>query len=378
MLIRENYLRYCNVNFPITVCGQVIKSPLVEKLVLENAWFKVKKLVLAPDDYLPLYIVRTSNGVPMFGRRLYNNRSESGVYVVDLDSQVNYKFFDQARQNLIGPVGEAFENFISNRDGESCSADITKDAIIHFLGQDVVSLLKSNSIITIDKDDDDAIMQEQESDEKIVATELQGTLSCFYMFRNGASMANIAQMWQDCYSMEHIYLMLVWTNCIFHIMASAGMSEAFQTGFIFDYKTRALKHGTCYYVNPALMLMEIGPCTAANRIAIVSYLVAQAIHEVTHIWTLKHDEHFAMSMTHVVHQSILQEMSQSQLFCVDRQVRALTKRLMKSGTGMNTSMKSGTGMQSGTGMKTRMQSGIPKRVVEISEKPTRQKKTKMV
>ena len=330
---RDEYYRFCRTTFPIFVAGQQVQPVTVCKTIAREEWFVCCQFDL--DHANACYMVRTSAGVLMFSKRIWNSNSAPGYFVVELDAKVNFKMFDQARQGLIKQPGEALRKFLSARDGDHGSNDMDKDHKVCVTG---LSMLKSLSLRSQAENKSSAaprLVLAGENKLRAVPAVAEvpvqvGPVECKYFFRGGKTMDNIDAIWKPGRHVQQVYLLLGWTLALDEAHDALKLKKPdFEVGFVFDADTLAMKEGNTYYINPELMMEEIGNFSKINRFKTMGYLIARAVHEVSHVLYHNHDAGFASVMTDGMSQTLMMELSgsKSALSTKDMKIRSIARRV---------------------------------------------------
>lgn len=322
--VTEGFLRYTNTKFPIKIQNQLITPAPISKTIYQCEYFTAKKLDIS-EKSKSLYIVRTDKGIPMFSRNLYNSMSEKGIFVIDLAAHVNYTSFDQARQSLIGPVGEKFTTYMESRNGAFVSANIVLDHALRVIAPSI-------SLDSLENKSDSSssstyiALTEPESERRMV-----GPISCIYFFRNGTTLDTIPTKWRPGYSWHQIYILLAWKECLQIVITAHNIViPKYDVGFVFDSTTAALKSGNAFYINPVLLARKLNEnFNKPSKVNIMAYLLSRAMHEVAHVYTPNHDEFFVSQMTEIANSTLVSQFQSPSLLRKDEKLRKAAKILYR-------------------------------------------------
>jgi hypothetical protein len=302
--VQNEYLRFCNTIFPIFVNNVQVQPLTTNKTIAHATHFVCKQFDTEDDIGRAFYMIRTHAGVLMFSKRVWGTNSAPGYYSVELNDQVNFTMFDQARQDLVGKPGDQLRKFLSDRDGNHNNADVDKDRRIRIQGSSIhesldilpqVPILAQESVVASSSSSSVIRPEIKSVDPDSVQS---GPVECLYFFRGNKTMDNINAMWRPGQTIEQIYLLLSWTMALDEVFDAFNfVKPLFDVGFVFDSDTVAMKEGDVYYINPELLLQEVTNLGKVNRFKVLGYLLARAVHEVTHVEYHNHDAGFASCMT---------------------------------------------------------------------------------
>lgn len=280
----NEYLKYCQVSFPVFVSGQQVHSYSCHSdIIAQTQHMKVQQYQVEEENDSN-YFIRSHNGVVMFSVNLYNPNSVSGRYVIQLPPHVNYKDFDQSRQTLIHEPGQDLKKFLSERDGAISNTNLMFHTQ-HVECQGMFSYLG----------------------QELKTTTVHAPLSCVYLF-SGSSVGDIQPAkWRPGYHRHSTYLLLLWSKLIFRcidegdldVLMSVSKKDDVRFGFVLDSETAACKKGHTFYLNPVLLEKHVGKIMKKNYLRILSYMIPLAVHEVCHYQSSQHDEMFASAVNKV-------------------------------------------------------------------------------
>jgi hypothetical protein len=161
-----------------------------------------------------------------------------------------------------------------------------------------------------------------------------GALQCYYFFRGGKTMETIDAIWRPGHSQTQIYVLLIWTSTLRQVLRSLDLSaQKFQVGFVFDASTLAMvEHASdpIFYINPELLVKEVGDLKKSKRHHIMAYMLARALHEVSHLRFERHDQSYASELTNNIYQFMAKELKEGTWMKMDLQIRRLTSRVFYS------------------------------------------------
>jgi hypothetical protein len=351
-----DYLQFCKSAFPIFLNQKPIQLAKTVKTIFQGEWFTVHKTDVK-EEYCAVYIIRTSTGIPMFSRQLHNKNSEKGYFLVDLVASVNYTNFDQARQSLVNGPGIALEEFFSKQDGIWATHDLKQEHKEKIQGTSMYQRLyppaatssssssssRANSPPPRERDDytsptspsycpccvERHCVCGEVPEEKLKQHE--GPVQCLYYFRNGKTMENIDEMWKPGKSLEQVYMLLAWTAALREVLTSHPdcpiEANDFQVGFVFDKSTTAMVQNKNFYINPELLFTKLGHLKKSNRHKFIAYVIARALHEVSHLQCSGHDTAYASELTENISDFLAQELTKPHILKMDIRIRKISRQI---------------------------------------------------
>ncbi len=285
----DKYFRFCDLKqAELAVNGRPVRpvktkgSPL-----LVTPDFRVSRLDCTSSDPASTEVmVRAPNGMLMFSRIIWDG-TNPGSMVIDLQGSLaeqGYQAYDQSRQTFVGHYGDAF------------------DKILEKLG-------RSNF-----RHDGDLDYKVEVS--AVGEGKARGPFTCTYFFRDGFTMTGIEGRWTPtCTNRSHVrnaaFVLSLWRAVVEHAVSLMGdkiySAVEYKVGFVFSKTVKAmLEGGKTFYINPTKLMDALSTSTPmqAPRSSIVSYMLAMAVHEATHLEFAEHDQNFASYMTDLTAQAV--------------------------------------------------------------------------
>ena len=319
--MRQAYFRYCNPKITLRMHGQSMSHIPNRKLVARHARHKLKAYHIGASSSA-YHLVRTANGILMYSHMAADS-SVSGVYVVELPSSVTYMDFDQARQTLHGKVGTQVTQFLTRLQDNLNHHDVEAIHEQHFPG-----FMQVTQQFTP--------LRKVLADVQPVTTV---TANCLY--HNGYTADTVPDIWNlSDPTYEATFVLVAWAYTLGEVVRRLQLTsehgvQPWSIGYIFDDGVRATLKDRTFYINPMELTrtLDIKFLAAGTprklRKPLWGWLIACALHEVSHLRSKLHDVKFAAFVTHITASTLTYSSFASGVMACDAKAGRTTKSVMQ-------------------------------------------------